>query len=596
MEYPISPRTIIATARPQGWRSIFHIPSGRLLSSSTRNATTSWLNNLWLNFTSDTDSDNNGSTSADHFDGMNLIKAEDVSVDAVLTSLYLNTILFVMLMVIYEALRRRMPAVYSSRKKRHMSGSTRLRRREGTIPEMDEENDDNDTDDDEISVQKSPTDTTGSSVASDASLPEIERPLDWIAPVFGVSWKKVRQNSGLDGYFLLRFIRMNVRICAVSSFWFFLILVPLYASGNQENAHGWYNWSVANVPPHSIRMWVPCVFFYFFSGFIVFVIKQEYRHFLEVRQDFLARGAAHINPQHHYSIQVESIPYELRSDRAMAEYFENLFPGKVHSASVVLKLPDLEAASAKCMRSCRRLEKSIACYHAVGERPVHIVGRGRISILGIDVLRLECQAPNCCGDDEDDGASQYYQNMTEEEDEVRPPRGTRVDSISYYTQELAAHSRTLFRMQQRKTSIAESGNHSLRAVNWLDKIVNQATVMANQIMDDSVDDNALQASQNRPSGIPQAENMTSQYGSIAPPDPNFHGLTSRKKGRSMSSGSDINNDGIMVRKKRRIEMKKAQSSFSDCSTWRPDQKIHTTHPSREPGTRVERGNGPVALV
>lgn len=497
---------------------------------------------------------------------MNFVPAEDVSVDAVLTSLYLNTILFLLLMLVYEVLRRRMPAVYSSRKKRHMSGGY-LRRREGGLGGGGEDEkgpaaevsggkekkvrtngssttpqeEDGDEDDDDPSLNPNPT---TSSISSETSLPEIERPLDWIAPVFGVSWRKVRQNSGLDGYFLLRYIRMNVRICAVTCVWFFLILVPLYATGDQNGQHGWYNWSVANLPPHGIRMWVPCVFFYFFSGFIFFVMKQEYRHFLEVRQDFLARGAAHIHPQHHYSIQVESIPYELRSDRALAEYFENLFPGKVHSASVVLKLPDLEAASAKCMRSCRRLEKSIACYHAAGERPVHIVGRGGISVLGVDVLRLECEAPTaCCWDEEGDQhpADQYYQTMAEEEEEVKPPKGTRVDSITYYTQELAAHSRTLFRMQQRKTSIAESGNHSLRAVNWLDKIVNHATVMANKIMDDSVNDNALQASHARPCGIPQAENMTSQYGSIAPPEPNFRGLSRR------GTSSDPNNDGLMVR-------------------------------------------------
>lgn len=299
----------------------------RLNSNSSLYST--WMD-LWNNFTADTDGDNNGSNSADHFDAMNLQKAEDVSVDAVMTSIIFNVIVFIMLMAVYELLRHRMPAVYSSRKKRYMSGSARRRRDKFKQQQQHQTGNDvasqasaesltidalapGDESDDSLSIPRVP------SMMSESSLPEIDRPLDWLGPVLGVSWKKVRQTAGLDGYFFLRFIRMNVRICAVTMVWFFIILVPLYGTGNEDNAHGWYNFSAKNVPKHSWRMWIPCILLYLFSGFIVFVIKQEYRHFLEVRQDFLARGSAHVNPQHHYSIMLENIPYELRSDRALAE-------------------------------------------------------------------------------------------------------------------------------------------------------------------------------------------------------------------------------------------------------------------------------------
>jgi len=165
---------------------------------------------------------------------------------------------------------------------------------------------------------------------------------------------------------------------------------------------------------------------------------------------------------------IEKVPYELRSDKALKEYFEKLFPGRVHSATVVLKLPDLEDLSARCIRTCRRLEKSIAYLHATGKRPTHIVGRARLRILGVDSAPMDfggCggSGGSCYGDDEvlfvEDG--RYVE---------RPERGTRVDSISYYTQELAADSRALFKMQQRKVQIAESGNLSFQADNWLNKV------------------------------------------------------------------------------------------------------------------------------
>jgi Late exocytosis, associated with Golgi transport/Cytosolic domain of 10TM putative phosphate transporter len=424
----------------------------------------------------------------------NLVAAKDVSVDAVVTSLYFNSVIFILLMAFYECLRRLLPAVYSSRKKLdhvHM-----------VMEEMQNRPHDH------LDFHDMPWFRLQSDLSS---LPD-DKPLDWIGPVFGIPWSQVRKSAGLDGYFFLRYIRMCLRITAVSCFWIFWTLVPIYVTGGNpdQSSHGWYHISMANIPSTGWRIWTPCVVAYFFSAFVVFVIKQEFRHFLDLRQDFLARGTAHVNPQHHYSLKVENIPYELRSDRALSDYFDKLFPGKVHSASVVLNLPDLEEASSRCIRTCRRLEKSVAHLHATGVRPTHVVGRGRMTILGVDLqpLDINCANPDAVIDEEDVTAA-------------RPARGTRVDSISYYTQELAAHSRILFKMQKRKAEIAESGNRSMQADNWFDKVVKEASAMANRIMAESMLDNDLVVAPSSESwkdrlGIPQAEQMASRYGSFNP--------------------------------------------------------------------------------
>ena len=308
----------------------------------------------------------------------NFNAAQDVSVDTVVTSLYLNAFAFVVLMATYEVVRRSMPAVYSSHIKRLYKAG---------MP-------DNDDDESVGSVKAAPSfsgpvQRTPSLVELDKSLPDIFS-FNWVASVFNVSWTTVRKYSGLDGYFFLRLIRMNLRICAVTSFWAFFVLIPVYATGlNQNGEVGWYHFSAANVIRGSWRMWVPSIFAYLFTGFIFFVMKQEYRHFLELRMDFLARGSSHVHPQHHYSLLVENIPDDLRSEKALFEYFDKLFPGKVHSASVVLNLPDLEAVQARCQRVCRRLEKSIAFWHATGTRPTHNVGSPRVSILGVDMAPFD---------------------------------------------------------------------------------------------------------------------------------------------------------------------------------------------------------------
>jgi hypothetical protein len=338
-----------------------------LNSDSSGQRGLSYDRNFWQNVTDE-------ATNADDFTS-SYTAASDVSVDTVVTSIYLNAIAFVVLMASYECLRRSFPAVYSSRIKRRFKAGA--------------------TDPSNLSMEYTDGDSTRSSRRTnsmgeiDTSLPSVIS-MNWVSSVFSVSWSTVRKYSGLDGYFFLRYIRMNLRICAVTTFWALVILVPVYATGDLQNGEeGWYHVSVANVTAGSWRMWVPSIFAYLFSGFIFFVMKQEYRHFLELRMDFLARGNSHVHPQHHYSLLVENIPHELRSEKALFDYFEKLFPGKVHSASVVLNLPDLEAVKARCLRGCRRLEKSIAYYHATGSRPTHNVGSPRIHILGVDLAPFD---------------------------------------------------------------------------------------------------------------------------------------------------------------------------------------------------------------
>lgn len=260
------------------------------------------------------------------------IAPSDVSVDAVVTSLYWNAIAFVVIMASYECLRRLLPAVYSSRIKRQFKLGGMSTGKE----EDNEQGEEGFVDEASRSLRHigaRHSSAASIDMSSNRHLPDIVSPY-WISSVFSVSWNTVRKYSGLDGYFFLRYIRMNLRICAVTAFWAIVILVPVYSTGkNQNDEDGWYHFSAANVVKGSWRMWVPCCFAYLFTGFIFFVIKQEYRHFLELRMDFLARGSSHVIKQHHYSLLVENIPYELRSEAALFEYFNGLFPGKVHSAS-----------------------------------------------------------------------------------------------------------------------------------------------------------------------------------------------------------------------------------------------------------------------
>lgn len=449
--------------------------------------------------------------------------------DTVLTSIYLNSILFVMIMLMYEWLRRTLPSVYSSQMKRQFKNYGGWKSRDDLKTQSTAyfnytNNSDEATQESENDSSSYLTPNTAPQGSSDSNYSAFEKfaelprngtlpdviSFNWVSSVMDVPWESVRKYSGLDGYFFLRYIRMNLRICTVTCIWAFLILIPSYIGGYNNDQTGWYHLSVANLRDNSWRLWIPAFFAYFFSGFVLFVMKQEYRHFLELRMDFLARGTSFINPQHHYSLMVENIPHELRSEKALSDYFESLFPGKVHSTSMVLNLPDLETVATRCMRVCRRLEKSIAHFHATGRRATHNVGSPRMTILGIDLA--PCDA-FCCGKPK----LAYVDNRRVSE---KPQKGTHVDSISYYTYDLSEMNKEMATLQSRKAQIAFQGTNHSAADNWFTKLVVSAYEMANEIMIESAEDNALRTSYT-PVGetgvpIPQAELMGERtiYGTL----------------------------------------------------------------------------------
>jgi hypothetical protein len=140
----------------------------------------------------------------------------DVSVDGVLVALIFNTTLFVIFILCYEGLRRLVPSVYNNR--------AMLQRRKGATSSID---------------------------FYENIFPQSSWPLGWIPAVARIPWSRVLETGGLDAYMYVRFIRLCLRIVAVSGFWGMIILFPVYYTGsyseegNVWNASGWYFFCMA---------------------------------------------------------------------------------------------------------------------------------------------------------------------------------------------------------------------------------------------------------------------------------------------------------------------------------------------------------------
>ncbi len=154
------------------------------------------------------------------FAGGEISGATDVDVSDAMTSFGFNATIFVALLVAYEVISRLVPSVYS-RRKLHVS-------------------------DDRIGIE----------------IPRSKLPLSWVPAVLRASWSTVQKCGGLDAYFFLRFVKMCLKITAVSGLWGMIILGPVFASGG-DGAPGWYHFSMANVRRGSWRIWIPTLFMWF---------------------------------------------------------------------------------------------------------------------------------------------------------------------------------------------------------------------------------------------------------------------------------------------------------------------------------------------
>ena len=422
----------------------------------------------------------------------NINPAQDVNADNMVAILIFNCFVCLILVVLYELLRRCIPSVYSQAilTTSHTAATT----------------------------------TTGATTTITTRM----LGFFWCISVFQTPWSTFRTVAGLDAYFYLRYIRMCLKISAVSSFWAIIILCPVYATGGGGQTDFYY-FSMANVKQEDkARMWVPFTFCWAFTMYCWFCIRAEMIHYVDLRMEFLggedeelilirmrqskgglisidelrdymntsgraivdgyeedvpqddnrfqdersellittcdeggeelAVGGCMNTPllssahdyeknivqtttaitvqqqmkQHRYSLQVEKIPVALRSNTALFNYFNEIFPGQVHSASIAMNVPDLDTLSARRMRACRGLEKSLAYYNATGIRPTHIVGRPRFQCCGIESAPM-CSISCCC-----------YS-------------GDQVDSIQYYTYRLANFNIEMQKLQSEKFLLAQTG-------------------------------------------------------------------------------------------------------------------------------------------
>jgi len=166
-------------------------------------------------------------------------------------------------------------------------------------------------------------------------------PCSWFIPVHTISGRDILHYCGLDAYMFVRYLQLCRRICFFAGFLGLVILMPLYSRGAADD-RPYYHLTLVNVDQGSDLLYVTIPFAYIFMIYVLYLLKSEFRSFAQLRNEFLAEGDPDLVSQTMYTVVVERIPPECRSNNHLGQFFESLFPGKVHSVQICLKMEDLE--------------------------------------------------------------------------------------------------------------------------------------------------------------------------------------------------------------------------------------------------------------
>ena len=175
---------------------------------------------------------------------------------------------------------------------------------------------------------------------------------------------------------LIRYINICFKISLFLTIWGMVVLVPIYS--NAQNKHfSWNKYTLANIPndPSAHQLWVPAISAYIFATYFCHLMYGEYQNFVKKRIQYLIQGDPDTPPQTYYTIMVEKVPINLRSAPALENFFENVFPGDVHSVEVALDLKELDLMTKLRRRTRDSLEKSIALAKATGRQQLQWIRR-----------------------------------------------------------------------------------------------------------------------------------------------------------------------------------------------------------------------------
>lgn len=162
--------------------------------------------------------------------------------------------------------------------------------------------------------------------------------------------KELLHFVGLDIYLLIRFARFGFDVTYYPFLVACVAVLPVYYSAAEGSSRNNYLSNTINGIENGSRLiWVVLVFSVVFFLYVLRRLWIEWEVFIQLRHQFLACGTRHF--YHNNSIQrkyqktciVECVPDECRTDVALFDTFNKLFPNQIERAEMLAETSKLEA-------------------------------------------------------------------------------------------------------------------------------------------------------------------------------------------------------------------------------------------------------------
>eukprot|EP00300_Choanocystis_sp_HF-7_P018256 c19985_g1_i1.p1 GENE.c19985_g1_i1~~c19985_g1_i1.p1 ORF type:complete len:310 (-),score=45.57 c19985_g1_i1:35-943(-) len=218
--------------------------------------------------------------------------------------------------------------------------------------------------------------------------------LSWAWAARRVRDSELLERIGPDAFVIIRTIRVCYRICLFGTLVGLLITTPIFVTGQanldvgtpaQRDPINMYSIQHLSPEKDESRLWAVVFLAYVILSHALYVIRDECTKIVMLRRRFVIQGAEDVLVQSRYSVMVENIPPEFRSNAALKAYFEAIFPDQVHSAIVLRDVRELNALVVKRNAASLLLEKALLKYNLTGDRP-RVVRWSKCSRRKIDAI------------------------------------------------------------------------------------------------------------------------------------------------------------------------------------------------------------------
>ncbi|KAG0190793.1 hypothetical protein DFQ28_001517 [Apophysomyces sp. BC1034] len=181
----------------------------------------------------------------------------------------------------------------------------------------------------------------------------------WIIPLIKIDQEELLDKVGLDAVVMLEFIVMAIKFFSICAVFGLIILIPISVSTGISEKLYIDRISITVIQDSSSYLVAYLVLTYFFCFILFVLLYQTFRTYIYLRARYLINLSKTLSCR---SVVVTGIPTALRSDQALAEYYENLGLGPVESTHVVRHIHRLNHTLKKRASALRHLEEAYARY------------------------------------------------------------------------------------------------------------------------------------------------------------------------------------------------------------------------------------------